>query len=162
MALNITKQDAKRALDRLDGLKKRLASVQEQSEAIVSSIVGAAEVTGTALGFGVLQGKTGGVSMLGVPVELIVGGAGLGFAILGGAGKLSEPSSPSRHVFNIATGALAAYTTTLGRGIGIAWRDKSVRTSGELPSGAGVPLSAGATSLSAQEMAHMAAAGIIP
>lgn len=133
---NITKQDAKAAVQRLESIKRRIANIREQAEQTTERLVQTAEVSGAAFAMGVLQGKTGGVSVFGVPLEL---GLGLGlnaFALLGGAGKHSN------HLNNVANGCLAAYAATLGRGVGATWKDKSqsqVSTTQASGLGAGIP-----------------------
>lgn len=131
MAMTITKKDAQQAVARLETIKKRIANIRERAEETTERIVATAEVGGAAFGMGVIQGKTGGVEVFGVPLEL---GLGLGlnaFALFGGAGKHSN------HLHNVGNGCLAAYATTLGRGVGATWKDKSLGagTSSELPAG---------------------------
>lgn len=119
MALHITKQDAKHAVARLDSIKKRIANIREQAQETTERVVATVETAGAAFAMGVLQGKTGGVHLFGVPVEL---GLGLGlnaFALLGGAGKASS------HLNHVGNGCLAAYATTLGRGVGVTWANKT-------------------------------------
>lgn len=118
--MQITRADAKHAVARLETIKKRIANIREQAEATTERLVTTAETAGAAFAMGVLQGKTGGVQLFGVPLEL---GLGLGlnaFALLGGAGKHSV------HLNNVGNGCLAAYATTLGRGVGATWKDKSL------------------------------------
>lgn len=117
--LSFTKQDGKEAISKLASLRKRVASIREQSEQTIERIVTTAEVGGAAFAMGVLQGKTGGVEVFGVPLEL---GVGLGlnaFALLGGAGKAAS------HLHNVGNGCLAAYAATLGRGVGTSWASKN-------------------------------------
>lgn len=147
MAMTISKKDAQHAVARLETIKKRIANIREQAEQTTERLVTTAEVGGAAFAMGVIQGKTGGVEVFGVPLEL---GLGLGlnaFALLGGAGKHSG------HLNNVGNGCLAAYATTLGRGVGATWKGKAL--------GAGVaqaqipPRAAGLSPMEA-----MAAAGI--
>lgn len=120
--VHITKQDAKVAVHRLESIKRRIAGIKERAEETTERLVQTAETAGAAFAVGVLQGKTGGVDLFGVPIEL---GLGLGlnaFALLGGAGKASS------HLNNIGNGCLAAYATTLGRGVGVSWQNKATTT----------------------------------
>ncbi len=155
MAMTITQRDAKHALQRLEGIKRRIASIRERAEETTERLITTAETAGAAFGMGVLQGKTGGVELFGVPLEL---GLGLGlnaFGLLGGAGKYSH------HLTNVGNGCLAAYATTLGRGVGATWARKSGQHQvsgvmpGGLPAGAGVHLSPAEVA-----MAQAAAAGV--
>lgn len=156
MALQVTKKDAVAAVHRLDAIKRRIANIKEQAEQTTERLLATAEVTGAAFGMGVIQGKTGGVELFGVPLEL---GLGLGltaFGLLGGAGKHSG------HLANVGSGCLAAYATTLGRGVGKTWASKSGSAQGQVStSGIAPGLMAGAP-LSPVEvaMAQRAAAGI--
>ncbi len=127
MALQISKADAKHAVARLETIKKRIANIREQAQETTERLVTTAETAGAAFAMGVVQGKTGGVEVFGVPLEL---GLGLGlnaFALLGGAGKASH------HLNNVGNGCLSAYATTLGRGVGATWKSKET---GALPAGA--------------------------
>jgi len=150
--VQVTKRDAMAAVHRLDSIKRRIASIKERAEETTERLVAAAEVTGAAFGMGVLQGKTGGVELFGVPLELGLGLGLTGFGLLGGAGKHSE------HLSNLGTGCLAAYATTLGRGVGKTWASKS----GQVSTSGVAPLMAGVAPLSPVEMAlaQRAAAGI--
>lgn len=115
MAMTITKKDAQHAMQRLEGIKRRIAGIRERAEQTTERLIGTAETAGAAFAAGVIQGKTGGVELFGVPLEL---GLGLGlnaFAFLGGAGKHSD------HLHNVGNGFLAAYATTMGRGVGATW-----------------------------------------
>lgn len=146
MALSITKKDAQHAVARLETIKKRIANIRERAEETTERIVTTAEVGGAAFAMGVIQGKTGGVEIFGVPLEL---GLGLGlnaFALLGGAGKASS------HLNSVGNGCLAAYATTLGRGVGATWKGKSL--------GAGAAVSGLGAGGNLSPMEVMAAAGI--
>ena len=115
----ITRAHLEEARARIAGIRNRLASIRKQSEQATERIVRTAEVTGTAFAMGVVQGKTGGVEVVGVPLELIVGG---GLAI---AGHLNAAGKMSDHLINAGDGALAAYAVTMGRGIGVTWKNKA-------------------------------------
>lgn len=152
MAMTITKKDAQQAVARLESFKKRIANIRERAEETTERLVATAETAGAAFGMGVLQGKTGGVEVFGVPVEL---GLGLGlnaFALLGGAGKSAS------HLHNVGNGCLAAYATTLGRGVGATWKDKD--KSAALGAGSSASLPSGVKASGLNPMEAMAAAGI--
>lgn len=148
---NITKKDAVAAYNRLQGIQKRIAGIREKAEATTERLVAAAEVTGAAFAMGVLQGRTydpvkkEAASIFGVPAELGLGIGLTGFALLGGAGKHSS------HLANIGTGCLAAYTSTLGRGVGATWKAKEAQHA--------LPTSSGVLSPAQQAMAAAAMAG---
>lgn len=120
MAINVTQTHAKHLMERLEGMKAKVANMREKAEETTKKVVRTAEVGGAAFGMGLVQGRTGGVEVFGVPMEL---GLGLGlniFALLGGAGEYSE------HLNNVGDGCLAAYATTLGRGVGTTMRNKAL------------------------------------
>jgi len=102
---------ARLAMARGDRIRKRAEGAIEQG-------VCALEVGAASFGFGVVQGRTGGVKVVGVPLDL---GAAVilhlaGFT--GIAGKMAD------HAHSLGNGALASYLTSLGRGIGIEMRKK--------------------------------------
>lgn len=120
MALTITRNDAKQAFQRLEAIKRRVASVREQAAAATEQVVATGTVAGTAFAIGFAQGKTGRpLEVFGAPGELVGGLALTGFALLGGAGK------SSKHLANVGRGALAAYAATLGNGTGLIWANKA-------------------------------------
>jgi hypothetical protein len=149
MAISITKKDAAQAMNRLEGIKRRIAGIREKAQETTERLVGTAETAGAAFAAGVIQGKTGGVELFGVPLEL---GLGLGlnaFAFLGGAGRASE------HLHNVGNGFLAAYATTMGRGVGATWGKGKTLASGTIGSLGGG--SAGLDLSDVQQAAYAAA-----
>lgn len=126
----LTKTEMKSAGQRLHSLKKRIEGIKNHTEKTVEKVIRTAEVGGTAFAIGVLNGKTGGVEIMGVPLEL---GAGIALNVLsymGAAGKMSD------HVGNVGDGALASFATMEGVKIGLQWAQKSGGGQGALPSGA--------------------------
>ncbi len=118
-AMTISKADAKRAMTRLESLKSRVATIRKHAEKTTEKALATAEVTGAAFAMGLIQGRTGGVEVMGVPLEL-----GLGVSLTIG-GYLGLAGKHSDHLNNVANGCLAAYATTMGRGVGAAWADKA-------------------------------------
>lgn len=132
----LTKTEMKSAGQRLHSLKKRIEGIKNHTEKTVEKVIRTAEVGGTAFAIGVLNGKTGGVEIMGVPLEL---GAGIALNVLsymGAAGKMSD------HVGNVGDGALASFATMEGVKIGLQWAQKSGGGQGSLPSGAAPSLPA--------------------
>lgn len=122
---SITKKQLSQAHDRLQGMRNRIARVKAEAEATTEKVIRTAEVGGTAFAFGVLQGRTRGVEIMGVPVELIAGiGLNLG-GYFGVAGKMSD------HLNNVGDGALAAYLVLMGQGVGAEWHEKDVSKGGK-------------------------------
>jgi len=125
-----------------------LAKADKAIDVSVTAVV----TGGTAFAFGVAQGRYGGLEVAGVPADL--GAAlvlhGLGFAGVGG--------KQNDYLHAAANGALACYLSTLGRGVGVDWRARSLTggSSGSLPAGGAV--ASGAT-ISDEELARMARGG---
>lgn len=113
MAMKLSHKELSKAHDRLQALRKRVGSIKEKAEEATEKLVTTAEVGAASFAMGVINGKTGGVELMGVPLELGVGGALVAVSMLGIAGKASH------HLHNFGTGALASYLTTVGRGVGL-------------------------------------------
>lgn len=146
--MKITKADAARAMDRLASVKNRIAKVQREAEERVEQAVRTLEVAGAAFGVGVMQGRTGGIEVVGVPLEL---GAGLALEVLG---HLDFAGKMSGHLINVGDGFLAGYATTLGRGVGEEWARKDGKATRTTSRGS----LGGASNLSAEEIALAAQA----
>lgn len=101
-------------------LQHRARRVMEKSREVVGEVVRTTEACSAAFLFGVAQGRYGGVEVVGVPVELATGVALKGFAFFAGGDM-----APHLHAFG--QGALDAYLTTMGRGVGEAWKTKSLK-----------------------------------
>lgn len=147
----ITQTSARQAVHRLEAVKRRIANIREKAEETTEQLVGTVETAGAAFLMGVINGKTGGASVLNVPVSLGAGLALTGFALLGGAG------SSSHHLANAGAGCLAAFAVNEGRKLGNKSRTGNARSaiaaSGELAIGAATP----STNFDFQTAAAMAA-----
>lgn len=148
----LTKTEMKSAGQRLHSLKKRIEGIKQHTEKTVEKVVRTAEVGGTAFAIGVLNGKTGGVEVMGVPLEL---GAGIALNVLsymGAAGKMSD------HLGNVGDGAIASFATMEGVKVGLQWAAKS-GGGGMLPGGGGkaLPQQSAQVSLTPEEVSHAAA-----
>lgn len=119
MAMVISKQDGKRAFERLQSFKSRVAKIRQSAEKTTEKFVRTVEVSGAALGMGIIQGKTGGVEVIGMPIDLLSGVSLSVLGYFGAAGKMSD------HLNNLGDGCLAAYFATVGRGIGQQWEAKA-------------------------------------
>jgi hypothetical protein len=116
--VTISKAEGRQAVKRLESFKARLANIRKSAERSTEKMLRTAETGGAAFTMGVIQGKTGGVEIVGVPIDL---GLGLTLNVLGyfgAAGKMSD------HLNNVGDGCLAAYLTTVGRGVGQNWGQK--------------------------------------
>lgn len=126
----------------------RIKTVRERGEQVMETATRTAIVGTTSLALGVIQGKTGGVEILGLPLDLLIGAGAhaAGFMKLGGKN--------SAHLHNVGDGALALYAGTMGRAIGANWKATGklglggAKVSGMLPQGM-----SGADTLSDQELA---------
>lgn len=155
MAIAVTKANFNKFQQRYDNIKNRMARIRESAEETTTKLVAIAETGGTAFAMGVVQGKTGGVSLFGVPLELGVAGVGIIGGLMGGAGKASD------HLVNVGAGALAAYATTMGRGVGASWAQKAAEGQSSLPPQAAVS-GLGAGGLNPFEVAQAAAMAGVP
>ena len=153
MAISMSKTDLRRAATRAEALRKRLSGMRVKGERVTAKVVHTAEVSAAAFTAGVIQGRTGGIEIMGAPLELILG-AGLnlgGFFGLGG--KMSD------HLHGFGDGFLAAYLTTVGRGVGVKMAAAAPTTQASVP-GARSSGSLGAGALSDSEMAQAVAEAV--
>src|SRR5438105_5051480 len=92
--------------------KKQLHSVKEKTAEIVGEMVTKVEVFGSSFAMGVIQGRFGGVEVVGAPVDLVAAG---GLGLLGFALPQREYAS---HLHALSNGCLGSYGSTIGRGVG--------------------------------------------
>lgn len=118
MATKITKGKVEKLQRAYKSAVSRAKRMKEQSESIAGQIQGAALVTGSAFAIGYAQHRfrddegNPGVEVLGIPMDLGIGlGLHLG-SIFGIFGNYQESAN------HVANGALAAYATTMGAGMG--------------------------------------------
>lgn len=83
--------------------------VREEAEKAVLQVVRTVEIAGTGFGLGVINGRYGSPSLLGVPVDLLVG--------IGAHAVAFFDIAPD-HMHAVGDGGLAAYATALGTGVG--------------------------------------------
>lgn len=113
MPMRMSKTDLRKAARSAESLRTRMKNLRKKSEKVTESIVHTAEISTAAFAMGFTQGRfNGGIEVVGVPLELLLGSAlNLG-AWMGLGGKHAT------HLHGIGNGCLAAYFTTLGRGVG--------------------------------------------
>lgn len=116
---NITRSHLGKWQKRAAALQTRAKRVVEKSREVVHEVVRTTESGSAAFLFGMAQGRYGGMEVMGVPMELAAGVGLKGIAFFTG-GDLA----PHLHAFG--QGALDAYLTTVGRGVGDAWKQKSL------------------------------------
>jgi hypothetical protein len=116
----ISKAHIGRMAHRAEALQKRLSRFKEKAQETTEKVVRTVEVGSMALGMGILQGRSGSIEVMGVPLEL---GAGVALNLLGYFGAAGKHSD---HLNNFGDGALASYLTTVGKGVGAAMKAKSL------------------------------------
>lgn len=146
----------KKAASRYDAIKGKIATIKKKAEHVTEKFVRTVEVSGASFAMGVANGRTTdpeGVNIAGVPVDL---GAGVALQVLGYLGAAGKHSD---HLNNLGDGCLAHYAAVMGRGVGVAWKEKHLTggAAGALP-----PKTSG-TNLSIDELraaAAMASQGV--
>jgi len=93
----------------VDSARRRVSTVKAEAEEAVEVVVAAAEVSGTAFGLGIINGRWGSPEVLGVPVDAGVGIAAHVFAFMDIAPE---------HLHNVGNGGLGSYFSALGVGVG--------------------------------------------
>jgi len=119
MPLQLSKNQITEIMRKADGAIKKAERVKDKSEQVINNVVRTMVVSGTSFAFGVANGRFGAVTPLGVPIDL---GVGVAAHLAGFTGIVGNATA---HAHAIGDGALAAYTYTVGRGTGKAWRKKS-------------------------------------
>ena len=71
-------------------LKSRMRNMSEKSEEGVETLVATAEISAAAFLSGVVQGRTGGIEVVGVPLDLGLGAGLHVLAFAGFGGRMSE------------------------------------------------------------------------
>lgn len=137
MALQISQKELRGALEAKERFKQRYATAIKKGEEVLQGVVYTLEVGAASFGFGLLEGRYGGVEVLGIPLNLGVGVIGHLLGYMGIGGKMAH------HLHGFADGALASYLSTLGRSVGLDWK-KSEGISGPINQmrgamGAGLP-----------------------
>lgn len=119
MALAITKADAERLAKRAVGLQQRAKSTLAKAEGIIETVVRTTEVGASAFAFGVIQGRWGGMEIVGVPLDL-------GFGVSAHLAAFVMDSNISPHLHALADGAMAAFAVTMGFNAGEGWYEKTL------------------------------------
>jgi hypothetical protein len=141
MALKVTRRDLSGWKGKALRAQNRMKNISKKADQTVETVVHTAEVSSAAFVAGVVQGRTGGVEVLGVPMDL---GLAAGLHVLAFAGVGGKMSN---HLHGFGDGFLAAFLATTGRGVGQAMKAKqgtkaiATATSGALGSGSGASLS---------------------
>lgn len=112
MAISLSLADIRKKAKSFDSLRARVDGMKRRGEAVMTKAVHSVESGAAAFTAGVVQGKTGGVDILGVPLEL---GLGVGLNL---AGYLGLGGRMSAHLHGFGDGFLAAFLTTQGQIVG--------------------------------------------
>lgn len=152
MALKISKRDLGGWKGKALRAQNRMKNISKQADKTVATMVHTAEVSSAAFVAGVVQGRTGGIEVVGVPMDL---GLAAGLHVLAFAGIGGKMAS---HLHGFGDGFLAAFLATTGRGVGQAMKAK--QTGSALPAAtSGGALGQGATLTDLDmQMAQMARA----
>lgn len=144
--LKLSQAEVSDAMTRAQSLARRARGALEKADAVVDRVVKTTVTGGTAFGFGVAQGRWGGIEVLGVPADL-------GFGVLAHvAGFAGIGGKATDYMHAAGDGALACYLATLGRGVGRDWSVKATGSAPQLPAAA-----ASGHTVSDAELARMAA-----
>jgi len=129
--------------DKFLSMRGRLARLNEKAGETIEGVVMTLEIQASAFIFGAIQGAfyepnpakpddKPGVHLLGIPVEAV---AGLGLLVGGFMGL--GGTKYSSHLEHLGNGALAAWTSNLGRGWGFKFRAERKKAAGGKTSGEG-------------------------
>src|SRR5574341_967436 len=120
MPIQITRSQLANLSRRAGTMTKRAGRLKDKTEKTVNTLVSTAEVSAASFAFGVVQGRFGQIDVVGVPLEL---GSAVLLHLLGFIGVAGKAA---RHVHSFADGTLAAYLTSLARGIGMDMKKKAL------------------------------------
>lgn len=109
MAMKLSQHDLKKAAERAQSLSARLSGIKRRTEKVTERAVHSVEIAASAFAMGVIDGRTNGSSIMGVPLGL---GLGLSLNLAGYLG-LAGPRM-SEHLHGFGDGFLAAYLAQLG------------------------------------------------
>lgn len=125
---NVSLARVNHLLDKVKSLQASKKNAIQHAKRGVVMVADSAVIGVGAFGFGVAQGRFGEKKVLGIPVELVGAAAFHGAALMDVGGK-----EMTRQFHNLGNGALAAFVSAVGRGVG-----KRMRSKAGLPSIAGI------------------------
>lgn len=114
----ISKREAEKLQTRVQSADRRVRAIRDQARAGVATVVHSTESIGSALGFGYINGRYGGVEVLGMPVDALAGGTLMLAGFL-----FNDEMSP--HLFALGTGGLCSFSTSFGQGAGVEARERA-------------------------------------
>lgn len=125
MALQMSRSEIMRLAKKAESLQNRVKKATEKADQVIEKVVRTAEISATAFGFGLIQGRYGAIELAGIPIDLAagVGGHILGFMGVGG--------NMNSHLHALSDGALACYAVTMGKGAGAQWKSGTKKKTAE-------------------------------
>lgn len=144
----ISQADLVSLRSRAEGAISRARKSLEKADQVVDQAVKTTVTGVTAFGCGVAQGRYGGIELMGVPSDLLLGVAAHGLAFAGVGGRATA------YMHAAGDGALACYLSTVGRGVGGDWKDRTL--SGGSTSRGALNAAAGAHTIPDADLAAMA------
>ncbi len=152
MKLNFSQQDIVRFKSQAESIQRRAKAALARADEAVATVITTSEVGAASFLFGLAQGKFGGISIVGVPIDLL-SALGLHIAAFAGVG-----GSNAHHLHAFGDGALASYLNGLGRQVG-----RSIQSDADrariAKSGVQGDETTGGASLADEELARMVRAG---
>lgn len=126
--VNFTAEHIRHLADRHHATMKKLDGIRERHSGIAKRVIGTAETAVGAWLGGSIEGRTGGGTVLRIPINLGVG------ALLLGAGILDLAGPWSGHLSNLGNGFIGSYVAASGYSFGKRWRE-----TGKILGGGGHP-----------------------
>lgn len=105
MAMQLSHKDLVAKAAQVDRLKAGMSKIKGEAQKAVGTILRSTVVSGASFFFGGLEGRFGGVEIVGVPMSLLAATAAHGLGFMGIGGELT-------HAFG--DGAFGSYATNLG------------------------------------------------
>lgn len=108
--MQITTRQLESLQKRAESAQNRIKKIRQEAQEVVGVVAQTAEINISAFGFGLINGRYSSPEVVGIPVDLLAGGAlhAVGFL-------LDEGGS---HLHALANGGWASYFSALGSGIG--------------------------------------------
>jgi len=155
MALAFSQGDIVRFKGMVDRQMSKAKAISARADEAVATVITTSEVSAASFLFGLAQGKFGGISLVGVPIDLL-GGLGLHILAFAGIGGKN-----AHHLHAFGDGALASFFNGLGRQVGVTIQTPADRARITKVSGVAGDLSGmtGGAALADEELARMVAAG---
>lgn len=119
MAHNVSLATVNRLKDRITNLAKRNRAIREKGSKAILAIADSVVTNAGGFGAGIAQGYLGEKRFMGIWWELYAAG------LLHAAGVFIDADGASRQLHNLADGVSTAWSSAMGRGIGLRMLQKS-------------------------------------